>query len=178
MRATVSELGAAARTERTADWPPPQSSGNGARMTAEINALLKDKVRRDSLVRDLVQVVEAEVAEKKGLSGMATKAAFAMVTGVRPGFLRDAIHHLLDGSVAGLKPLLDRGQAEGHGVGAALRANPAQTASALLEVVDEKAKRAKNPALRKAYERLRGSAEKQVAEAVPRLADTLDRHLA
>jgi hypothetical protein len=147
-------------------------------MTAEINALLKDKVRRDGLVRDLVQVVEAEVAEKKGLSGLAIKAAFAMVTGARPGFLREVIDYLLDGSVAGLTPLLERGQAEGRGVGASLRADPPQTARALLKVVDEKAKHAKNAALRKAYERLRGSAEKQVIEAVPRLADTLDRHLA
>lgn len=147
-------------------------------MTAEIDALLRDPLRRDGLVRDLVRVVEAEVAEKKGLSGLATKTAFAMVTGIRPGFLAEAIDYLLDGSVAGLRPILEQGQAAGRGVGGAMRADPARTARALLEVVDEKAKRSSSPALRKTYERLRGSAEKQVVEAVPRLADTLDRHLA
>jgi hypothetical protein len=147
-------------------------------MTAEIDALLSDAARRDALVRDLAHVVEDEVGSKKGLSGLAIKAAFALVTGVRPGFLRDAINHLLDGSVAGVGPLIERGRGQGHGIGASLRENPAETASALLRVVDDKAGKASNQALRKAYERLRGSAQKQVEEAVPRLADTLDRHLA
>jgi len=147
-------------------------------MTAEIDALLADAARRDALVRDLAHVVEDEVGSKKGLSGLAIKAAFALVTGVRPGFLRDAINHLLDGSVAGVGPLIERGQAQGRGVGASLRADPAETATALLQVVDQKASRASNQGLRKAYERLRGSAQKQVEDAVPRLAATLDRHLA
>ena len=146
-------------------------------MTAEIRALISDQTRREGLVRDLVRVVEQEVASKKGLSGIALKAAFGLVTGVRPGFLQEAIDYLLDGSVEGLEPLLERGQAQGLEVGAALRLDPTATASALLRVVDDRASRAKNQALRKAYDRLRGSAQKQVEEAVPRLADTLQKHL-
>jgi len=147
-------------------------------MTAEIRALLGDRPRRRALVQDLVAVVEEEVSSKKGLGGIALKAAFGLVTGVRPGFLKEAVNTLLDGSVDGLEPILAGGQARGLGPGAALKADPGQTASALLRVVDQRASRASNQTLRKAYDRLRGSAQKQVEEAVPRLADTLERHLA
>ena len=146
-------------------------------MTVDIQALLRDSEKRGALVRDLATVVEEEVSSKKGLGGMAIKTAFGLVTGARPGFLKDAIDHLLDGSVAGIRPILDQGQSSGLSVGAALRADPTRTASALLAVVDQRANKASNQGLRKAYERLRGSAQKQVEEAVPRLAATLDRHL-
>src|SRR5690606_5169742 len=147
-------------------------------MTVDIQALLRDAGKRSALVRDLATVVEEEVSSKKGLSGIAIKTAFGLVTGVRPGFLKDAIDHLLDGSVAGLGPILEQGAGGGLSVGSSLTADPSRTASARLTVVDARASKSSNQALRKAYERLRGSAQKQVEEAVPRLAATLDRHLA
>jgi|GEM_PF-2104273 len=158
-------------------WPSVGTSGNRARMTTNLDALLTDPSRRPALVRDLARVVEEEVASKKGLSGIALKATFGLVTGVRPGFLAEAVDYLLDGSVAGLRPLIEVGAGQGQGVAAALRANPPATASALLRVVDDRISRSKNQTLRKAYEKLRGSAQKQVEEAVPRLADTLERHV-
>ena len=42
---------------------------------------------------------------------------------------------------------------------------------------DDKAKRAKNPGLKSAYERLRPQAKKHVEEAVPRVGRTLTPHL-
>jgi hypothetical protein len=146
-------------------------------MTMDLDALLADGARRPALVRDLGRVVEEEVAAKKGLSGIALKATFGLVTGVRPGFLTEAIDFLLDGLVAGIKPVIATGEAKGQTVSGALRANPAATASALLQVVDARVSRSSNQTLRKAYEKLRGSAQKQVEDAVPRLADTLERHL-
>jgi len=147
-------------------------------MAVNVQAVLEDQQKRRALVGDLASVVEDEVSSKKGLGGLAIKAAFGLMTGARPGFLKDAIDHLLDGSFAGLGPILEQGQRQGHSVGAALRADPAKAATALLKVVDDRAGRSSNQALRKAYEKLRGTAQKQVEEAVPRLADTLDRHFA
>jgi hypothetical protein len=145
-------------------------------MTVDIQTLLRDAAKRGALVRDLATVVEEEVSSKKGLGGMAIKAAFGLVTGARPGFLKEAIDYLLDGLAEGIRPILDQGRASGLSVGAALQADRSRTASALLAVVDQRASKASNQGLRKAYERLRGSAQKQVEEAVPRLAATLDRH--
>jgi hypothetical protein len=49
-------------------------------------------------------------------------------------------------------------------------------ADALLSVTDSKAKGAKSSVVRGTYEKLRGSAKKNVEEAVPRLAKLLQKH--
>ena len=42
-----------------------------------------------------MKLVEEEVASKRGLSGAAVKAGYAVVKAVKPGFIKGAIEHLL-----------------------------------------------------------------------------------
>ena len=60
-----------------------------------LSEVLADPAKRKRVIDDGVAVVEAEVADKSGLSGMAIKAAFGMVQKIKPGFVGGALNHLM-----------------------------------------------------------------------------------
>lgn len=145
-------------------------------MPESLLSQIKAPGKRAALVADAEKVLDAEVADKSGLGGIAIKTAFKVVKGVRPGFIRDVIEHLLDDFLAQVDPLYQRAVAQGLSPGELLEKEKSTVASALLSVTDAKAKRANSELVKKTYEKLRPSAQKQVEVATPRLATLLNRH--
>lgn len=134
--------------------------------------------KRVAVVADACRVLDAEVADKGGLSGLAIKGAYAIVQGIKPGFVRDVVDHLLDEFLDGIDPIYQEAVAKGERPGPYLHKNAGRVADALLGVTDRKAARADRATLKKTYERLRPTAKKHVEAAAPRLAGMLDRHAA
>jgi len=134
--------------------------------------------KRREIIEDAQGVLDAEVSDKTGLSGMAIKGAYKVVKGIKPGFIREVIDSLLDGFLEALDPIYQEAIAEGRPAGAHLKANRERVADALLGITDRKADRAKNQTIKKLYEKLRPSAKKHVEAAAPRLAQMLERHVA
>ena len=141
--------------------------------------ILTAPARRQRVLDDCVLLIDEEVAKKGGLSGMAIKGAFAIVKGVKPGFIREAMDHMLDDFAARLQPFY-----EGHlkdpsrPLDAHFIAHSGGVADALLGITDERSQRAKNAAVKKTYEKLRPTAKKHVEEAVPGLARLVAKHSA
>ena len=142
-----------------------------------LKELLTTPEKRDRVVDDACDVLEKEVADKSGLSGVAIKTAFKVVKGVKPGFTRQGVSDLLDSFLDALNPLYQQALEKGEKPGAYLAAHATQMASALLEITDGKAERAKNAVVKKTYEKLRPTAQKHVEAAAPRIGALLDRHV-
>ena len=132
--------------------------------------------KRQQVVDDACRVLDDEVADKGGISGLAIKAAFGVVKGVKPGFVREVVDALLDDFLKCLDPLYQEAVSRGVKPGAHLQANAGRVADALLAVTDGKAARAQRPMIKSTYEKLRPTAKKHVEAAAPRLAGLLDRH--
>jgi len=130
------------------------------------------------VVDDALEVLELEVKDKSGLSGLAVKGAYALVKGIRPNFLRQVVDHLLDEFLDALEPFVTEAQTSGVPVSALVRKQAARVAEALLKITDRKAKSAENKVIQKTYEKLRPTAEKHVEAAAPRLGDLLEKHAA
>lgn len=139
--------------------------------------LLNDPKEKERLTRDGTQLVEDEVAAKSGLSGLAIKAALSMVKAVKPGIIPEVVGNLLPEFAGKLDPILAT-RPEGTKVAAFVDSRTGEVVNALLSVTDARADHTSHATLRKAYERLRPMAEKQVAGAVPRLAKMLEHSLA
>lgn len=142
--------------------------------------LLKDTSKRPRIVDDCVKLIDAEVDSKGGLSGLAIKAGYKVVQSMKPGFVRESMDHLLDDFVRRLEPFYAQHREKNgdpKSFGTFLNGKSAEVADALLGITDDKAKRAKNPNLKSAYEKLRPQAKKHVEEAVPRVGRTLSNHL-
>lgn len=137
---------------------------------------LADEATKAAAVRDCCDLVDEEVERKGGLSGMAIKAAYKTVKGIKPGFIEKAVSGLLPEFAAALAPLEEEARAKGERLGAHFEANASRVADALLAVTDEKAERSENKVVKSAYGKLRGMAKANVEAAVPGLATIVEKH--
>lgn len=145
---------------------------------ATLKELLATPSKRQAVVQDACRVLEAEVEDKSGLSGLAIKAAFGVIKNVKPGFIPEVVDGLLDPFLDAFEPYYQRAQAAGVTPGTELKRNAGQAADSLLAITDGRAVRAQRPVIQKTYEKLRPTAKKHVEAAMPRVAELLDRQLA
>jgi hypothetical protein len=131
---------------------------------------------RPKVVADCVQLINEEVDSKGGLTGLAVKGAYAIVKAVKPGFISEAVDHMLDDFVKRLEPFWVDAQAKNEPVGPVMNARAPQVADALLAISDERAARSTNPTLKKAYDKLRPTGKKHVEQAVPRVGRLIQKY--
>lgn len=136
---------------------------------------LADPQKHDAVIQDCCTLIDQEVASKGGLSGVVVKTGYGAVKGIKPGFIKEVVEKLLPEFAAKLDPIWADGKKKGDAV-AHMKAERSRVADELLSVTDAKSKNAKSSLVRGTYEKLRGSAKKNVEEAVPRLAELLAKH--
>jgi hypothetical protein len=133
---------------------------------------------RPKVVADSVRLIEEEVESKGGLSGIAIKGAFMVVKAVKPGFINEAVDHMLDDFVRRLEPFYIEAQQKNEPVAPFFSQRAAPISQALLAISDERSARAKNETLKKAYAKLRPTAQKHVESAVPRVGRLVAKYTA
>ena len=139
---------------------------------------LNDPSKKTVVVDDCCKIIDLEVDDKGGLSGIAIKAGYKVVQGVKPGFVRNVVIDLLPEFSVALDPIFQEAKTKGVGVSSHFNANASRVADALLSITDQKAKKSSSGAVKSAYERLRGTAKKNVEAAVPRLGKLVEKHTA
>ena len=144
---------------------------------ATLTEILLQPARRPQLIGDCVQLVDDEVASKSGLTGLAVKAAYAIVKRLKPGIIREAVDSLLDEFVSRLDPFYANCLKDGANIEAFFASRTETIANALLGVTDVKAARAKNKTIKSAYEKLRPTGVKHTAAAVPGIARLIRKHV-
>ena len=143
-----------------------------------LKELVDEGNKRKAVVDDACRVLDLEVADKGGVSGFAIRTAYKLVQGIKPGFVREVVDHLLDDFLIALDPVYQEALEKNQAPGPYLRQNSSRVADALLAVTDKRAERAQRGVIKKAYDKLRPAAKKHVEEAAPRLAEMLERHAA
>jgi hypothetical protein len=140
-----------------------------------LSETLLDASKKSQVVADCCKLVDEEVASKSGLSGLAVKAGYAAVKGVKPGFISHVVEKLLPEFAGKLDPHWAEAVKTGDPAGY-LVSNRSKVADALLGVTDEKAKSSTSSVVRGTYEKLRGSAKKNVEDAIPRVGKLIEKH--
>jgi hypothetical protein len=163
---------------RNGPWVP-----KGVRMGKSlVELLLGDRQKRPAILNDCERLIADEVSRKKGLTGLALKAGYQVVQAFKPGFIRAVLDEvLLDAFVDKLDVFYQEYGASGatgpNGFKLYLGDHSSAAADALLSITDERARKTKHRTVKKAYEKLRGQAKKHVAEALPRAALVLIKHV-
>jgi hypothetical protein len=143
---------------------------------------LRDKVSdpatRQRTIDEGIKTIDAEVADRTGLGGMALKAAYAMVKGIAPGIVPKLLNNMLDDMLDALQPFHDQAKQDNVDLKQLFGQRSSQVADALLGVTDARAAKAGGGPLKKGYEKLRPAAQKHVEQALPRLADLVKTVLA
>ncbi len=132
--------------------------------------------KKESVVDDCCSLIDAEVKDKGGISGLAIKAGYGAVKGVKPGFVRNVVSDLLPEFATALDPIWQDAKKDGKPVAGFFSTNSARVADALLAITDAKAQKSKSGVVKGTYEKLRGSAKKNVEAAVPRLAEMVQKY--
>lgn len=137
-----------------------------------------DAAKREDVVDDVVALINAEVQGKSGLSGVALKGGYAVVKRLKGGrMIHSAADALLDPFAEALDPLYNDFLADEDASTFAVYLEPRrdEATQALLGITDARVQEAEKKVIIKTYGKLRGQAEKHVAEAIPgvgRLIDT------
>jgi hypothetical protein len=132
--------------------------------------------KKEQVIDDCCALIDSEVKDKGGISGLAIKAGYGAVKGIKPGFVRTVIHDLLPDFATALEPIWQDAKKDGKVVAQFFIANSGRVADALLGITDAKAQRAKSAVVKGTYEKLRKTAKKNVEEAVPRLGDMVQKY--
>jgi hypothetical protein len=144
---------------------------------ASLKEQLGQDPQRKAVVKDAIEVLDQEVADKSGLTGVAIKGAYSIVKGIKPGFVEEVVDGLLDDFLIALDPLYQEATARKETPGRYLAGNGDRVADALLAITDARAERSSRAVIRKTYEKLRPTAKKHVSSSAPRLGQLLDRHV-
>lgn len=147
-------------------------------MTTKLADVLNSPEKKSTVVRDCMGIIDAEVGDKSGLSGLAIKAGFKAVKGVKPGFVERVVQDLLPEFANAVDPIYQEAVDQDRPVRQHFVAEKSRVADSLLAITDGKAQRSKNRVVKKTYEKLRGTAKRNVEAAVPRLGDLIQRHTA
>src|SRR5262245_25055113 len=143
---------------------------------ATLKELAQEADKRKVVIDDACKVLDAEVKDKSGIGGIAIKAGYKLVQGVKPGFIPHVVDDLLDDFLDALDPIYQEAISKGKKPGPYLKDNSARMADALLSITDRRAQKAQRATIKSMYEKLRPTAKKHVEAAAPRLGDLLDRH--
>lgn len=143
---------------------------------AELVNILTDDQKKSAVVDDCINLIDNEVKDKGGLSGMAIKAGYKAVQGVKPGFVRNVVTDLLPEFARVLEPVYQDAKGQSASIATYFTSNSGRVADALLGITDEKAERSKNGLVRGTYQKLRGTAKSHVEAAVPRLGQLIEKY--
>lgn len=144
-------------------------------MTTLVEVLTSPE-KKTHVVEDCCELVDREVADKSGLSGLAIKAGYGAVKGIKPGFIKQAVTDLVPEFAKALDPLFGEANAKREPLGAYFTKHAARAADALLAITDGKAERSKHALVKGTYGRLRGTAKRNVEQAMPRLGKLIEKH--
>lgn len=144
-------------------------------MTTLAEVLTSD-AKKAAVVDDCCTLIDEEVSDKGGLSGLAIKAGYSAVKGIKPGFVKNVVTDLLPEFAKVLEPIYAEAKSQNRPVGAHFTSNSGRVADALLSITDGKAQRSKSGVVKGTYDKLRGTAKKNVEAAVPRLGKLVERH--
>ena len=138
--------------------------------------VLTDASKKPQIIKDCCTLIDEEVKDKGGISGLAIKAGYGAVKGIKPGFVEGAVEDLLPEFAKALDPLYADAKAQNKPIGDYFSSNADRVADALLSITDGKAKNAKSGVVKGTYEKLRPTAKKRVEQAIPRLGKLIEKH--
>ena len=145
-------------------------------MTSMSQQLLTEQTR-PAVMKDLVEVVQQEVASKKGVGGAALKAGYGAASKVVPNLTERGLVRLGPDLLRALDPFwADFAAGGGTEFGSHLASRGADASAALLGVTDAKVAASGKEPIKKVYNALRGKADAHVQAALPRLGAAIQRH--
>jgi hypothetical protein len=141
-----------------------------------LSEYLTEPAQRPAVVADACALIDREVSRTSGVSGLAIRSAYRILSGVRPGMVPSAVDSLITPFADQLDPFYQEHVATAEPLDEILVTQRTSMADALLSITDDRADRTHNRTLRRAYLRVRGAARQHVESAAPGIAELISAH--
>jgi hypothetical protein len=139
-------------------------------MAATLRQILLAPDTEPQVIADCYALLEQQVSDLSGISGIAVKLAYKTVNTFFPGHVRYMVGSLLPQMVEQLEPYwADFNASGGSEFGDYLAKRGEEVAQAMLAVTDARCAASGRPAVVKAYGSVRGHAAKHIEAALPQL---------
>ncbi|MEG4446871.1 hypothetical protein QUB47_34315 [Microcoleus sp. AT9_B5] len=142
-----------------------------------LSDILLNENNRETFVDDCVKLIDKQVAAASGLGGLALKAAYSTVKGIRADYCAQVVDQLLPEISIALDPMWTEGLNNGNPV-EYLAQRKSEVADELLQISDKRVEKSTRPMVQGAYAKLRPSAKNYVEKGVPDLAEIINKHSA
>lgn len=142
-----------------------------------LSDILLNENNRESIVDDCVKLIDKQVAAAPGLGGLALKAAYSTVNGIRADYCAQVVDQLLPEISIALDPMWAEGVNNGNPV-EYLAQRKGEVADELLQISDKRVENSTRAMVKGAYAKLRPSAKNYVEKGVPDLAEIINKHSA
>jgi hypothetical protein len=140
-----------------------------------LSDILLHENNRETCVDDCVKLIDEQVASASGFGGLALKAAYSTVKGIRADYCAQVVDQLLPEISIALDPMWTEAVNNGNPV-EYLAQRKAQVADELLQISDKRVENSTRAIVKGAYAKLRPSAKNYVENGVPDLAKIIDKH--
>jgi len=142
-------------------------------MTSLVEKLARDPVR-PTMINECVELIDAQVKQK----GFVIKSAYATIKAIKKKFVPEVVDSMLDEWLEKIQPHHDKWSATKTSTFTDyLVARGDDVAEDLLAVTDARAEKTSHTTAKKMYGRMRDGAKKNVIEAIPALAQMIERQL-
>ena len=138
--------------------------------------VLKDQNKRKLVLDDCERLLDSEVADKRGISGVAVKASFKILKKFKAGMIRITLDDMIDEFAVKVDPYWLECQEKGGDAQQFFVSRKVEVANSLLTITDERAKVSPNRSIRKAYNSLRPKAVQHIGDAMPRFSKLVVKH--
>lgn len=140
-----------------------------------LSDILLNEKNRDTFVDDCVKLIDEKVASASGLGGLALKAAYSTVKGIRADYCAQVVDQLLPEISIALDPMWTEAVNNGNPV-EYMAERKSEVADELLQISDKKVEKSTRAIVKGAYGKLRPSAKNYVENGVPDLAKIINKH--
>ncbi|XZN92675.1 MAG: DUF6918 family protein [Microcoleus sp.] len=140
-----------------------------------LSDILLNEKNRDNVVDDCVKLIDEQVAAASGLGGLALKAAYSTVKGIRADYCAQVVDQLLPEISIALDPMWTEAVTNGSPV-EYLTQRKSQVADELLQISDARVENSTRAMVKGAYGKLRPSAKNYVENGIPDLAKIIDKY--
>ncbi len=142
-------------------------------MSSLVEKLARDPVR-PQMITECVDLIDAQVKQK----GFVIKSAYATIKAIKKKFVPEVVDSMLDEWLEKIQPHFDKWSvAKTSTFTDYVVARGDDVAEDLLAVTDSRAEKTSHTTAKKMYGRMREGAKKNVIEAIPALAQMIERQL-
>ncbi|MCU0546392.1 MAG: hypothetical protein MUE44_30215 [Oscillatoriaceae cyanobacterium Prado104] len=130
-----------------------------------------------NVVDDCVGLIDKQVAAAPGLGGLALKAAYSTIKGIRADYCAQVLYQLLPEVSIALDPMWNEAVNNGSPV-EYLSERKSKVADELLQISDKKAEKSTRAVVKGVYGKLRPSAKNYLENGIPDLATIIQKYSA